>query len=52
MKIETKLLLERAMGIVEGIAYSLGDKNTAEGLFNAVEIIDSTINVESEVQGE
>ena len=52
MKIETKLLLERAMGIVEGIAYSLENNNMAEGLFNAAEMIDGVIKAESEVQGE
>lgn len=51
---ETKniILLERAAGIIEGIAYSLKDNNSAEGLFNAAEMIDSVIKAESEVQGE
>lgn len=52
MRTENKMLLERAAGIVEGIAYSLENKNMAEGLFNAAEMIDNVIKAESEVQGE
>ena len=52
MRIENKLLLERAVGIIEGVAYSIKDNNTAEGLFNAAEMIDGVIKAESEVQGE
>ena len=43
MKIEEKMLLERAVGIIEGIAYSLENNSTAEGLFNAAEMIDSVL---------
>ena len=52
MRTKNKMLLERAVGIIEGIAYSLENKNTAEALFNAIEMIDGVIREESEVQGE
>ena len=51
MRTENKMLLERAVGIIEAIAYSLENNNTAEGLFNAAEMIDGVIKAESEVQG-
>ncbi len=47
-----KSTLERATGIIEGIAYCMSDNNIAEGLFNATEMIDSVIGKESEVDTE
>ena len=52
MKTENLILLDRAVGTIEGIAYSFKNNNTAEGLFNAAEMIDGVIKAESEVQGE
>lgn len=51
MKLENRLLLERAVGILEGIS-CCNDTRIASALVPAIEIIDSVIEQESEVEGE
>ena len=48
MKVENRLLLERVAGIIEGVSFGVADKPVAEALVNAVEMIDSVIEKESE----
>lgn len=48
MKLENIKLLERATGIIEGLAYSINNDAIEECLFNVVQMIDSVIKAESE----
>ena len=51
MTIQDKLTIERALGLIEGVAY--GCKEPLQtGLYTAVEMISEVIDRESEVQGE
>lgn len=40
MTTEERITIERVIGIIEGLSYT-ADKNIADGLLNAVEILDN-----------
>ena len=41
MTIKNKSKIERALGILEGLGYGISDNNIADGLFNAIEMIEA-----------
>lgn len=47
MTAQDKLTIERALGLIEGLAYGVND-NVANGLITAVEMISSVIDRETE----
>lgn len=47
MTLEDKLTIERALGLIEGLAYGTEDK-ISTGLFTAVEMITEVIDREGE----
>ena len=51
MTLKDKSTVERALGLIEGLAYGVGDP-IANGLITAVEMITEVIDRESEVEGE
>ena len=44
--------INRAIGIVEGLAYAVQDPGVADGLIGAVERIDVVVNMEEPKDGE
>lgn len=51
LSLEDISMINRALGIIEGVAYAVQDSGIAEGLASAIELIDAIIDKEGEEDG-